>query len=198
MSFLCCISRSNATSQSPAPNNHQRGHPSPTTTTTTNGDDRDDGYNPITPLPRYTARPLSIQEKTLEMHLRDPPISSSSYPDKKHQHEYDPHHQHQHQGGEVTPDDDASSAAFSFQSSYGNTSTATRETPPPPYSPRQVAIDSPVPSRPMSILELDMPPMMHVAQPRPVFRRPESVVRGLEGDVVRPRRASWESQSGRG
>lgn len=88
------------------------------------------GYATVVPLPQYTPRPMSINEKTLESHLRDPPMSSDSNPfdpDAKDRHMY-------HE--EVTSD---ASSAISYPSSYGNTSTATRETPPPPYSPRQSA-----------------------------------------------------------
>ena len=92
------------------------------------GDDADSrGYASVVPLPQYTPRPMSVHEKTLEAHLRDPPMSSDSsslYPDEKQGHGND---------DETTSD---SSSVFSYPSSFGNTSTATRETPPPPYSPR--------------------------------------------------------------
>ncbi|KAF7714812.1 Uncharacterized protein PECH_008022 [Penicillium ucsense] len=85
------------------------------------------GYASVVPLPQYTPRPMSVHEKTLEAHLRDAPVSSDSssvYQDEKRRQAYE---------DEATSDN---SSVFSYPSSFGNTSTATRETPPPPYSPR--------------------------------------------------------------
>ncbi|OJJ72958.1 hypothetical protein ASPBRDRAFT_195600 [Aspergillus brasiliensis CBS 101740] len=93
---------------------------------------------PIPYPPAYTPHPNTqdLNEKTLALHLRDPPISSSSYHndyfprDEKHPYSTTT-------ARNTTTNDDASSQ-ISFPStthSYGNTSTATRETPPPPYSP---------------------------------------------------------------
>ncbi|EAW11203.1 uncharacterized protein ACLA_088940 [Aspergillus clavatus NRRL 1] len=163
----------------------------------TSGSD-EDGYTTPVPLPRYTPRPLSsAQEKTLEAHMRDPPLSSArsstSLRDEK-----DPRGLASNDADELTSD---ASSAISFPSSYGNTSTATRETPPPPYSP--------APSRAMSISSLNPPPLppppplVHLAQPRPVARRADSLVRdfGAHGRVsfedqhsLRSRRLSWESR----
>ena len=118
----------------------------------------DAGYAAITPLPAYTPHPVDVREKTLEAHLRDPPLSSESYPhhtadpDAKssfhnHYYYYNPHfHPHNSKNNYNNNNEDLTSdvsSAISFTSSYGNTSTATRETPPPPYSPRGV---SPSPS----------------------------------------------------
>ncbi|KAF7165299.1 hypothetical protein CNMCM6106_001523 [Aspergillus hiratsukae] len=160
----------------------------------------EDGYTPPIPLPRYTPRPMSsMQEKTLEAHMRDPPISSSrsiaSLHDEKNPRDFTSTDGDEH---ELTSD---VSSAISFPSSYGNTSTATRETPPPPYSPRI----SPAPSRSMSISSLyppplpPPPPMAHIAQPRPVLRR-ECLPRDLAGrgrvsfESQGQRRFSWESR----
>lgn len=142
------------------------------------------GYASVVPLPQYTPRPLSIHEKTLEAHLRDPPVSSDSgpdYHDEKRRHMYD---------DEVTSD---SSSTISYPSSYGNTSTATRETPPPPYSPRHSVMLSR--SRATSIssamaVTINPPPMARVngAHPRPPpFEADDRSIR-------RHRRASWESR----
>lgn len=137
------------------------------------------GYASVVSLPRYTPRPVSLREKTVDAHLRSsrpPSLSSrgSDSMDEKQQLEYDP------EGGVVADD---GSSAFSFQSSYGNTSTATRETPPPPYSPRmsrsmsssissQRAMPVPVP------LHMQMQPIAQpIAQPRPVYQRPEWIGR---------------------
>lgn len=170
----------------------------------------DDGYNSVAPLPRYTPRPLSIQEKTLELHMRDPPISSDSRPmDEKNPRDFE--EPNSPTGSEAGSD---VSSTISMPSSYGNTSTATRDTPPPPYS----AHPSPAPSRSMSISmqdtgalqfslyprdesPLSLPPMIHIPQPQPVFRRPEFLYRGSlnmppGNDDVRShaRRHSWESR----
>ncbi|KAL4909335.1 hypothetical protein BDW74DRAFT_80216 [Aspergillus multicolor] len=173
----------------------------------------EDGYL-STPLPAYTPRagiPVAVQDKTLAAHMRDPPISNETY---QHHHNteltdekqrlaweeaaaaaagnynninypyypYPTHPRPEEAGSDI-------SSAISFPSSYGNTSTATRETPPPPYSPREF---SPAPSRrSMSISsafrrqhqqdqsqsqnqnQMPMPmqlPMPAIAQPSPVFQ----------------------------
>ncbi|KAJ9242071.1 hypothetical protein DTO271D3_7305 [Paecilomyces variotii] len=169
----------------------------------------DDGYSAVAPLPRYTPRPVSIQEKTLQLHMRDPPISSDSRPmDEKNPRDFE--EPRSPTGSDAGSD---ASSTISMPSSYGNTSTATRETPPPPYS----AHPSPAPSRPISISmqetgamqftlypgvadepPLSPPPMIHIPQPQPVFRRPEFLHRGVlpENDDVssHARRHSWESR----
>lgn len=172
----------------------------------------DDGYSAVAPLPRYTPRPVSIQEKTLQLHMRDPPVSSDSRPmDEKNPRDFE--EPRSPTGSDAGSD---ASSTISMPSSYGNTSTATRETPPPPYS----AHPSPAPSRPISIsmqdtgamqftlypgvvdeAPLSPPSMIHIPQPQPVFRRPEFLHRGamnmLPGndDVSsHARRHSWESR----
>ncbi|KAE8373666.1 hypothetical protein BDV26DRAFT_271544 [Aspergillus bertholletiae] len=173
------------------------------------GIDDEDGYSPVAPLPRYTPRPMSIQEKTLEAHLRDPPLSSADYAsnstyfqDEKDRLAFETVYNRNHNPEDLTSE---VSSAISFPSSYGNTSTATRDTPPPPYSSRGV---SPTPSRSMSVSSSGYLPspqqvaMMQIAQPRPVFHRPDNLVRNVlsrrsldEGrETGRPRRFSWESQ----
>ncbi|KAE8354886.1 hypothetical protein BDV28DRAFT_155865 [Aspergillus coremiiformis] len=141
--------------------------------------------------------------------MRDPPISSSDY-DRSSTYFQD---EKDRLAGEAAsnrndnPEDLTSdvSSAISFPSSYGNTSTATRDTPPPPYSSRGV---SPAPSRSMSVSSAGypLPPqplaMMQIAQPRPVFQRPGNLVRNVlarrsldEQNVSgRLRRFSWETQ----
>ncbi|KAL2862279.1 uncharacterized protein BJX67DRAFT_385774 [Aspergillus lucknowensis] len=196
-----------------------------------------DGYNNIVPLPAYTPRPMSIQEKTLEAHMRDPPISSEthhnhpelqSHPesnnctqlstdekqrlawedatnrDSTSPNYYYPYYTHP-RPEEVTSD---VSSALSFPSSYGNTSTATRETPPPPYSP---PVLSPAPSRSMSISSayrhpFPAMPMAAITQPPPAFHRSDgtggrftpprrSIDEQLAASgVMRPARFSWESE----
>ncbi|KAL5360997.1 hypothetical protein BJX96DRAFT_151213 [Aspergillus floccosus] len=176
------------------PNNQTHNHPA-----------EDDGYTPIIPLPAYTPRPLSIEEKTLEAHMRDPPISSDTarYPDEKAHYSFndDTHTPPSQRPEDLTSD---VSSAISFPSSYGNTSTATRETPPPPYSPRAW---SPAPSRrSMSISSCHMQPLSvrQLAQPPPVFQRRGTLSLAREAAVRRSldeqvstgplRRFSWESR----
>lgn len=123
------------------------------------------------------------------------PESSTNTPsDEKHRYLYE--YDHRDFCDRVTADD--VSSAFSFQSSYGNTSTATRETPPPPYS----AGVSPTPSRrttvSVSSAILRQQQMVNIAQPQPVFQRPEWMVRSPRysvdvGEEVGSRRFSWES-----
>ncbi|OJJ46890.1 hypothetical protein ASPZODRAFT_131793 [Penicilliopsis zonata CBS 506.65] len=154
------------------------------------GDGDDDGYAPVVPLPRYTPRPVSIHEKTLAAHMRDPPVSSEDYPaDEKGGNEYN-YQEHLSRAREDTTSD--VSSAISFPSSYGNTSTATRDTPPPPYSPRGA---SPVPSRSMSISSvvggvIPPPPMAHLAQPCPLARRAGLLDRDSRRSI--DSRHSWE------
>lgn len=146
--------------------------------------DSDGGYASVVPLPQYTPRPMSIHEKTLETNIRDPPMSSDSpaYPrDEKSRNLYDE---------DVTSD---SSSAISFPSSYGNTSTATRETPPPPYSPRPSAV---LPrSRSISVssamaVTLNPPPVARVHGSR--SGGPPSITD--DPSVRRHPRLSWESR----
>ncbi|EKV07918.1 hypothetical protein Pdw03_4346 [Penicillium digitatum] len=163
----------------PAPptGDHQHGPPPPNS--------GDGGYTSVVPLPLYTARPLSLHEKTLEAHMRDPSISSesqNSYPnDEKNANRCDE---------DLTSD---SSSAISFPSSYGNTSTATRDTPPPPYSPRHSAMLSR--SRTMSVSSA----MAVIINP-PLAARMNNSRTGhtySEEDnrsIRRHRRVSWESR----
>ncbi|KAL4867123.1 hypothetical protein BDV12DRAFT_171782 [Aspergillus spectabilis] len=188
-------------------------HPTPQTHDTPTYEQPQDGYNQVTPLPAYTPRPKSILEKTLEAHMRDPPISNETYhshlsTDEKQRlaweeatnpsetpDYYYPYHTHP-RPEEATSD---VSSAISFPSSYGNTSTATRETPPPPYSPRVL---SPAPSRSMSISSsYRCPPMSVISQPPPVFQRPDagrparrSIDEQIASMTSRPGRFSWESE----
>ncbi|CAG7997747.1 unnamed protein product [Penicillium nalgiovense] len=147
-------------------------------------DSEDSGYSSVVPLPQYTARPMSLHEKTLEAHMRDPSISSESqnpYPhDEKNANRYDE---------DVTSD---SSSAISFPSSYGNTSTATRETPPPPYSPRHSAVLCR--SRSISISSA----MAVIINPPPAARmngsRTGPTYSEDDRSIRRHRRVSWESR----
>lgn len=95
------------------------------------------GYTPVVPLPRYTPRPMSIHEKTIENGSHD---HHRQQPDEKNRHDFEEESalQSQSTGSSSTATatatmDDASSA-YSFPSSFGHTSTETRDTPPPPYS----------------------------------------------------------------
>ncbi|KAI9924590.1 hypothetical protein ASPWEDRAFT_518709 [Aspergillus wentii DTO 134E9] len=152
--------------------------------------DHDAGYSSVVPLPRYTPRPVSIQEKTLAAHMRDPSISSSSlssssYPDEKSRNVYHSSNRPEDLTSDV-------SSAISFPSSYGNTSTATGETPPPPYSPRV----SPAPSRSMSVSSM-YPPVVpaQIAPPRPVLQRPDLPSRcRADQQRLSQHRRSWESR----
>ena len=147
-------------------------------------DSEDGGYSSVVPLPQYTARPMSLHEKTLEAHMRDPSVSSESqeYPqEEKNRNLYDE---------EVTSD---ASSAISYPSSYGNTSTATRETPPPPYSPRHSVMLSR--SRSISISSamaviVNPPPMARVNGSRtgPAYSEDD------DRSIRRHRRVSWESR----
>lgn len=162
------------------------------------------------------------EEKTLEAHMRDGPISNET----THQHAqpdpaaepstdekqrlaleeavntsgspnyntYYPYTTHP-RPEEVSSD---VSSAVSFPSSYGNTSTATRETPPPPYSPPFL---SPAPSRSMSVSSTHQPQIPNaITQPRPVFQPAgerssidEQIASMSLTPIPRPARYSWES-----
>ncbi|KAH8423058.1 uncharacterized protein LDX57_000814 [Aspergillus melleus] len=225
--WLCCI----PSSTSPPPlsaSSQPRHHHHPTTTNSANHGSlgEETGYTSPSDLPAYTPRPVSIHEKTLELHMRDPPISSTSttsnhypnhhqesqhdYPDEKAHYQYDQDHHPLPLRNSNRPEDLSSdvSSAISFTSSYGNTSTATRDTPPPPYSPRE---GSPVPGRSRSASSVSgrgmgwapgvgngggggVPTqMMQIAQPRPVFQRRETLMRSLVA-----RRSIEEEVEGRG
>lgn len=152
-SLLCCF-------RSPSP------PPPPASDSNANiitNTDNDSGYfySPPPP-PRYTPRPASVHEKTLEAHFPSRPGT----PEKRHT--------------ERVSTDSASdaSSALSFPSSYGNTSTATGDTPPPPYSPRPEDQGPPRRySRSMSVSSglstgagIAVPPQAHVAPSRPAAR----------------------------
>jgi hypothetical protein len=164
---------------SPSPSPGRNGHGPP-------DDSEDGGYSSVVPLPQYTARPMSLHEKTLEAHMRDPSVSSESqeypYPqEEKNPNLYDE---------EVTSD---ASSAISYPSSYGNTSTATRETPPPPYSPRHSVMLSR--SRSISISSamaviVNPPPMARVNG----SRTGPAYVEDDDRSIRRHRRVSWESR----
>ncbi|KAL4980136.1 hypothetical protein BDW66DRAFT_125704 [Aspergillus desertorum] len=146
---------------------------------------------------------MTTQEKTLKAHMRDPSISNETYYHRQHStatdekqrlaweeaaaansnsnsnsdspypYPYPYYSYHAHPRPEEVSSD--VSSTISFPSSYGNTSTATRETPPPPYSPRAF---SPAPSgRSMSISSAyqqnqmpTQPSMSAITQPAPVFQ----------------------------
>ncbi|KAJ5156407.1 hypothetical protein N7492_009210 [Penicillium capsulatum] len=148
-------------------------------------DSEDGGYASVVPLPQYTPRPVSIHEKTLGAHLRDPPQSSEGTAfaqDEKDRNLCEE---------DVTSD---GSSAISFPSSYGNTSTATRETPPPPYSPRQSVMLSR--SRSISIssamaVTINPPPMARLNNARLSTAPPSEAD---DQSIRRHRRVSWESR----
>lgn len=99
-------------------------------------DSVDVGYTPVVPLPRYTARPMSIHEKTLE---NNPRSGSFSVADEKNRQAFEAPVQSNSTGSSsatvtATATMDDASSAYSFPSSFGHTSTETRDTPPPPYS----------------------------------------------------------------
>ncbi|RAL11377.1 uncharacterized protein BO97DRAFT_425690 [Aspergillus homomorphus CBS 101889] len=89
--------------------------------------------------------------------LSQPPISPSptippAAPTPPPAPSYPPYYHHHYRLSDPDESDTSSTLSFPSTSSYGNTSTATRETPPPPYSPRSLATTagsrtmSPVPS----------------------------------------------------
>lgn len=144
----------------------------------------DGGYASVVPLPQYTPRPMSIHEKTLESHMRDPSVSSDSngyLHDEKSRNLYEE---------EVASD---TASTFSYPSSYGNTSTATRETPPPPYSPRMSAVIAR--SRSISIssaraVTINPPPMARLSGGRTTAPPSDAD----DQSIRRHRRVSWESR----
>ncbi|KAL4925448.1 uncharacterized protein BDV17DRAFT_294508 [Aspergillus undulatus] len=252
--FSCCLPTKKSTEKSEAQTPHTQTSTNSTThhpisnhyhhdinNDTLEQSQDQNGYNAVVPLPAYTPRPTSIQEKTLEAHMRDPAISSETY----HQHtsdekqrlaweeatsepqprspspSYNYNHNYNHTYSNFyysypthPPPEEVSSdvsSAISFPSSYGNTSTATRETPPPPYSPPAL---SPAPSRSMSISSAyrhppphpSQLPMAAITQPPPVFSAGRPARRSFDEQIVaasgasRPRpgagtgRFSWENE----
>jgi len=149
------------------------------------------GYATVVPLPQYTPRPMSVNEKTLESHLRDPSISSNSGP-------FDPDEKNRHLYHEEVSSD--ASSVISYPSSYGNTSTATRETPPPPYSPRQSA--QMTRTRSVSLFStssamgvtINPPPMARLNGPRTRPSHSEAPSEADDQSIRRHRRLSWESR----
>jgi hypothetical protein len=102
-------------------------------------DSVDVGYIPVVPLPLYTARPMSIHEKTLENNPHPTRSGSFSFADEKNRQAFEAPVQSNSTGSSsatvtATATMDDASSAYSFPSSFGHTSTETRDTPPPPYS----------------------------------------------------------------
>ena len=174
-SLLCCF-RSPSPPQPPVSNNDNN-------IAITNNSDNDAHFSYFPPPPpRYTPRPASIHEKTIEAHLPSEPGVGTS-------------EKHHHDSSERVSPDSASdiSSALSFPSSYGNTSTATGDTPPPPYSPR---LESPGPAswcrRPSVSSDLSagagacagvtVPPLAHVAPPRAGARTSDGYFRGFDDE----------------
>ena len=143
--------------------------------------DANNGYLSVAPLPPYTPRPVSMQEKTLQSNPLHHTVGTTPHdPDQKTRHEFQ-------EPRSPSADDVGSdaSSAISFPSSYGNTSTATRETPPPPYSSspstrsrassmQEIGLSPWVPYSMEGVLStITPPPMVHIPQPQQPFRRPD-------------------------
>ncbi|EFR00005.1 hypothetical protein MGYG_03012 [Nannizzia gypsea CBS 118893] len=96
--------------------------------------DENDPYHSSQPLPRYTARPISIQEKTLAISGRRSLCERDHSRDEKSDNIYDRRSPSNNADNAVEDDSSDASSQISFPTSIGNTSTATGETPPPPYS----------------------------------------------------------------
>jgi len=162
--------------------------------------DYDEGYSPVVPLPKYTPRPVSTEEKTLQYNSNNDRAGRNSWtnrnPDEKNRRDFnqdeeagvEPGSPHPSALEEVTSD---TSSAFSFPSTFDQTSTATRETPPPPYSSYAGSLR---PSRsrassmshhttvsrmtfgssaPSTAPPLTPPPMAHIVGQRPLYRPSE-------------------------
>ncbi|KAI1926586.1 hypothetical protein LOZ65_002516 [Ophidiomyces ophidiicola] len=181
-SVFCCIS--NAHSQEgpkPSSTQHQPPHipgmmAGPITGNV--GNVVDDPYGPCAPLPAYTPRafdvndekPPAFEDLSFSTHLR-----LSEYPvDEKTPLDFQVN-----QARTKVSDDHSSdaSSAFSVPSSLGNTSTATSETPPPPYSIQSSRAAS---RRSMSICtsatamtQANDVLLSPVTQPQPVLHRPD-------------------------
>jgi len=171
--------------------------------------DVNNGYSSVAPLPPYTPRPVSMQEKTLHSNTHNNTDGTTPHdPDQKTRHEFQ-------ESRSPSADDVGSdaSSAISFPSSYGNTSTATRETPPPPYSSspstrsrsssmQEMGLSPWVPCSMEGVLSsITPPPMVHIPQPQQPFRRPEFLYTNRLESLPRPddvgngqTRRSWEMQ----
>jgi hypothetical protein len=175
-------------------------------------DAMDGGYVPIVPLPRYTPRPVSVHEKTLESNSLSnvSGATTSRDPDEKNRHEFEETsaQSSQHTGTTTTATMDDASSAYSFPSTFGHTSTDTRDTPPPPYaSCTSLAQTSRSRASSMrshwgSLINYPMqpnsspitpPPMAHIHHPQPVFRSYNSIYVHGHHHQHQPRR-SWESR----
>ncbi|KAH8700150.1 hypothetical protein BGW36DRAFT_373530 [Talaromyces proteolyticus] len=168
----------------------------------------DSGYTPVVPLPRYTPRPLSIHEKTLENNFQNqnghnqPGRGSFGALDEKNRQDFEDAPVQSHSTGSssatVTATMDDASSAYSFPSSFGHTSTETRDTLPPPYSScgssmfsrsrasslrshyrNSISSNRPLPSEQAQQTAADIaaaaimpPPMAHVNHAPPMFAPP--------------------------
>lgn len=171
-------------------------------------------YWPTCPLPRYTERPISIYEKTIVFNRgsnpQGPDLNGFPRDEKRQQNANDSGAQSQ--TGQREPEvpvqntggDHASdvSSTFSFPSSYGNTSTATRS-PPPAYSPpTSCAASQRTPSISLASVEADAtqgafrtdtPPSLQSQpqHPRPVLRHDHLSDQWITRNTER--RRSWGS-----
>ncbi|PGH17854.1 hypothetical protein AJ80_04677 [Polytolypa hystricis UAMH7299] len=214
--FCCCVRPKCVIPYNPSMHGNQRPHDpqagfmqTAAPQMSAQDQDADDAYLPTVPLPRYTPRPMSLHEKTLEFEQSrsNDPVQDSEFPrDEKDSRDFDPEAERERFPSR-NPDDHSSDASstMSYPSSFGNTSTATRDTPPPPYSPAM----SPAPSRRSMSMSIstnltgmtyanlqsgDQPPspMLHISQPQPVRHRQQ-----LPQHVMYPivdGRASWEGR----
>ncbi|WEW59699.1 hypothetical protein PRK78_005179 [Emydomyces testavorans] len=152
-----------------------------------------DQYNSFAPLPRYTPRPIDANDEKPPAfeHLQSMTNRrSSEYPmDEKTPLDIKVDQARTNLAGDHSSD---ASSTFSVPSSFGNTSTATTETPPPPYSVRSSRAPS---QRSMSISI--SPSLAELVQgssmPSPVTQPQPAFFRNYEGQT--PRRPSIEQRN---
>ncbi|EFE43022.1 conserved hypothetical protein [Trichophyton verrucosum HKI 0517] len=143
--------------------------------------DENDPYHSSQPLPRYTARPISIREKTLAISGRRSLCERDHPRDEKNQNIYDRRSPSNNADNAAEDDSSDASSQISFPTSIGNTSTATGETPPPPYSSycssrahSQRSMSISIPTNYTGTTETDSSsiiPPSPIATPPPVFCR---------------------------
>lgn len=168
-------------------------------------------------LPRYTARPVSVYEKTIVLGRGPNPQEDEGRDprDEKRQQQFNGN-----SGNNDSEGDDAiartdqvgnlaqasgnaedqssdASSTFSIPSSFGNTSTATRTPPPPPYSSNASSRSPSQRTRSMSLTRPDnaVPVALELQQPQPVLRRGQHRDQWFTWDVDAARRSGGSGRS---
>lgn len=159
----------------------------------------DDRYYSHVPLPRYTPHPVEVHDEKPPAFEDVNALSNrqrrSEYPsDEKTPLDFEVNQARTRSAGDHSSE---ASSIFSFPSTFGNTSTATTETPPPPYSirssrpssRRSFAISL---STSLTSVTQTSEPSTPIAQPPPVLYRDHNTTLSERPSIDQP--PSWSAE----